>query len=124
MRAKTLITLGCACDVCKTGSGGCVRYPDGKIPPNTVIEHAEAHKLVRYGVAEAADEECAKAIGLSDEQLRQAQRAAKRTALGIHPEDFAAFDAGIMEGYQPDGSYKSGPNTLESEGGIILDGWE
>jgi hypothetical protein len=40
-----------------------------------------------------------------------AQRAQRRASAGIHPEDFDAFDAGVMSGYYPDGQPIPGPSA-------------
>jgi len=65
---------------------------------------------------------------MTPEQMKVAQHAQKRVRHGIHPEDFEAFDAEIMEGYNPDGSFKPGPkyadHVLErnrKEGPIIVE---
>jgi len=74
------------------------------------LSRDDCYKLVKMGVAEAADEECKQAVSMTTEQLRQAQHAARRLSAGIHPEDFALYDAGIITGYTPDGQYQPGPN--------------
>lgn len=111
MKAKTVIELGCGCEACCAGSQGCVEYPDGKIPIGTIREHPDAWILVRLGAAVAADEECEKAAGMTDDQMQRAQHAQRRASRGIHPDDFAAFDSGEMAGYNPDGSWIPGPNA-------------
>jgi hypothetical protein len=75
-----------------------------------ILERPDSFMLVRLGVAEAADEECEMAASMTSAQLAQAQHAARRLAAGIHPEDFALYDAGIILGYNGDGTYKPGPN--------------
>lgn len=80
-------------------------------PAGTVIEDAECWRIVQMGQAEAADDECAAAVGMTPEALATAQRAAKRLAAGIIPQDFEKFDAGQIAGYNADGSYKPGPNA-------------
>lgn len=82
-------------------------------PNGAEIEHPQAPLLVQCGVAIPADEACAKAAGMTEEQLQRAQVSASRVAAGIHPSDFAIFDAGFITGYQPDGSYKPGPRWDE-----------
>ena len=120
MKAQTVLVLNCACDTCCTGSGGCATYPDGKIPVGTVIEHPDAYKLVRLGCAVPADNECYFRANMTQRQMAVAQHAQRRTAAGIHPEDFEAYDRGEMVGYFPDGSWVPGENADESEGGLIL----
>ena len=127
MKARQVFEGSCACKTCRTGSGGCRDFPDGKIPVGTISEHPEAWKLVRMGIAEPADEECEKAAGMTKLKMQEAQYAQKRTSLGIHPVDFPAYDAGEIIGYYPDGTAIPGPNATHSEGGLILDGddeWE
>lgn len=75
-----------------------------------ILGRDDCYKLVKMGVAEAADEECEQAVSMTTQQLRQAQHAARRLSAGIHPEDFGLYDAGIITGYTPDGQYQPGPN--------------
>lgn len=120
MRAKTVCILSCACDACGHGSQGCAEYPDGKIPAGTVIDHPDAYRMVKQGVAVPHDEECDRRANMNKQQQQAAQYAAKRTSLGIAPEDFPAYDRGEMVGYYGDGSSIPGPNATVSDGGIIL----
>lgn len=85
------------------------------LPAGHVIDNSDAYLLVRMGFAEPADEECEKAHGKTPEELVGIRHAARRTARGIHPEDFEAYDAGIITGYKPDGSYQPGENWVEPE---------
>jgi len=71
------------------------------------------------GVAEPVDDDCAKAANMTERQMQQAQRGAKRSR--IAPEDYDAFERGEMIGYYDDGTHIPGPNAAVSEGGIILD---
>ena len=75
-----------------------------------ILDRPDSYMLVRLGIAEPADEECRLAASMTTAQRQQAQHASKRLAAGIHPEDFGLFDAGIIVGYNPDGTYKPGPN--------------
>ena len=120
MKCRTVLELDCMCETCRSG-GECTAYPDRKVPAGTEIEHPDAFKLVRRGAAEPADEECAEAAGMTEYQMAVAQHAQRRTAAGIHPEDFEAFDAGLMVGYYPDGRHVPGPNATHSEGGLVFD---
>jgi len=90
---------------------------DGRslLPAGEIIEHPDAFRLVQIGCAEPADDECATSHGMTAEQLAAARHAYVRTAAGIWPEDFAAFDAGMMTGYSPDGSPIPGPNYVEPQ---------
>lgn len=72
-------------------------------------ETAAAAEHCLNGIAEPADDECAAAVGLTSEQLKVLQVKYERVAAGIHPDDFPLYDAGVIVGYNPDGSYKPGP---------------
>lgn len=74
-----------------------------RLPAGTVIDHPDAWRLVEMGSADPADAEClAKCVslGLSGERLAKAKAAYERSDRGIHPEDFEAYAAGWMIGYQ------------------------
>ncbi len=95
-------------------------HPDegmrGKMMPvGTVIEHPQAFRLVQNGVAEPADEECKIRANMSAEKFALARRNYPAVAKGIVPEDRDAFFAGKMNGYNPDGSWKPGPNATEED---------
>lgn len=83
------------------------------LEPGTVLEHPESYKLVQMGVAKPADDECVKAAGMDAAKMKAATQAYKRLEAGIAPEDFAAFDAGEMLGYDEDGEWIPGPNYVE-----------
>lgn len=74
-------------------------------------EHPKSYWLVRQGCAVPADAECAEACGMTEEDMAAAQKAFERVAKGIHPEDYAKFDAGEILGYDSDGNYIPGPNA-------------
>ena len=76
-----------------------------------VVDHIDAYLLVRLGVALPADNECILAAGMSDEMVAREERLYARTAMGISPEDWEAYDAGLIDGYHPDGSTIPGPNA-------------
>lgn len=76
-----------------------------------IINNPRAFRLVQQGVAIPHDDECRLAAECSEDQLAAAQKAYERVSRGIHPEDYALFDAGVISGYQDDGSYKPGPNA-------------
>lgn len=84
--------------------------PDGIQRAGTILELPEAYKWVRHGVADPADEECRVAAGMSDPEIALAKMRQRRTSAGIDSEDFEAFDTGVMVGYNPDGTWKPGPN--------------
>ena len=75
-----------------------------------IIDHPEAYYLVKQGIAMPHDDECREAAGMTPEALAAASRAFERTAAGIAPDDFAAFDAGYLRGYGDDGEWLPGPN--------------
>lgn len=75
-----------------------------------ILERPDSYMLVRLGVAEPADEECQIAASMTTAQRAAAQHASRRLAAGIHPEDFGLYDAEIITGYNPDGTFKPGPN--------------
>jgi len=73
-------------------------------PSGTVLEDERAYRLVQMGVAVPDDAECHDAAGMTEAQMQAAQHAQKRVAKGIHPDDYEAFDAGEMTGYDEDGN--------------------
>ncbi|MFZ5829821.1 MAG: hypothetical protein ACOY3P_07025 [Planctomycetota bacterium] len=89
--------------------------PQGIMRAGEEIDHPDAYMLVRMGVAEPSDDECAARHGLSPEQLAAARQAYRRVSAGIHPEDYALFDREVITGYAADGSYLPGPNWEDPE---------
>lgn len=91
-------------------------WRNGEMQPATfwklgaIVTQPDCWQLVLGMLAEPADDECAALSAMTPEQRREAQRARDRLTHGIMPEDFALFDAGIITGYNPDGTYKPGPN--------------
>lgn len=75
-----------------------------------ILSRPDSYLLVQMGIAEPADDECRQWAGMTSAQMAQAQHAARRVTAGISPEDFPLYDAGIITGYNPDGSYVPGPN--------------
>lgn len=75
-----------------------------------ILDTPDCWRLVQMGCALPADEECAAAANRTALQLAAAQAAYTRLAKGIHPDDFEKYNAGMIDGYNPDGSYKPGPN--------------
>jgi len=81
-----------------------------------IHDHPQCWMLVQQGCAEPADDECAARAGRMDrKKLDAAQHAYERLVRGIHMDDFEAYDAGEILGYNPDGSYIKGPNWKEPE---------
>jgi len=66
------------------------------------------------GGAMPADEECKRAVGMTPVELTAVQNAQDKARLGIAPEDYEAYDQGIMRGYNPDGTFIPGPNYEEA----------
>jgi hypothetical protein len=91
-------------------------WRNGKMEPATfwklgaIVTQPDCWQLVVGMLAEAADDECAEMSVMTTEQKREAQRARDRLTHSIMPEDFALFDAGMILGYNGDGTYKPGPN--------------
>lgn len=80
-------------------------------PKGTVIDDKRVFMLVQMGIAVPVDDECVKATNMSEDQMTAAQKAYPKLDAGIIQEDFAAFDAGLMTGYNHDGSWIPGPNA-------------
>lgn len=87
----------------------------GIIPGGTILDMPAAYKFVQHGIADPADEECRIAASMTDPQITLAKMRQRRVSAGIHPDDYDAYDTGIMVGYNPDGSFKPGPNFAEAE---------
>lgn len=91
-------------------------YVPGKwLEVGALVENPDAYMLVRLGVAVPFDDECKLAANMTNGQMDAAQAAHRRVSLGIHPDDYAAFDAGQMLGYDEDGSWIPGPNAIEED---------
>ena len=108
MKAKFLMPQKVATEV--DGKKVYVEKPAGHIH-----ERHDAYKLVQHGNAEPADEECRKACGMTDEEMAHAQKTHRRIAAGIQPEDYQAFDDGLMTGYDHLGNPIPGPNAEHDE---------
>lgn len=78
-----------------------------------VLESPDAYRLVQMGCAEPADDECVKAAGVDPDMVESRKQAYERVSRGIHPDDYAAFDAGYMSGYDGGGQWIPGPNYAE-----------
>ena len=91
-------------------------FPQGTVLDSRVNERFKPRDiamLVLIGAAVADDDECRNATKQTPQQTREAQRSYGRSRKGIHPDDFAEFDAGIIDGYGPDGKPIPGPNYTE-----------
>ncbi len=80
-----------------------------------IIDLPKAFRLVQMGVAVPADEECRIRANRTTGQMAEAQRRYPAIAKGISPEDREDFFTGKMDGYNPDGSPKPGPNAPDNE---------
>lgn len=96
-------------------------FPTGRKPAGTEIDHPQAFRLVQMGVALPADPECEQASGRTEEELAEARYAYERTSKGIHPEDFAAYEAGQMDGYDPAGNPTLGGQRVKLAGQRITE---
>jgi hypothetical protein len=84
-------------------------------PAGHIHERPDAYKLVQHGNAIPADDECRKACGMTEKDMEHAQKSYRRIAAGIQPEDYQAFDDGLMIGYDPLGNPIPGPNAETDE---------
>ena len=82
-------------------------------PAGTVYECRNATFFVMAGDAEPADDECSLACGLTAEQIAVLQRKRFKEE-HIRVADWHLFEAGVIEGYDPDDDehdgYKPGMN--------------
>jgi hypothetical protein len=92
----------------------CVRR-DGRLyaPAGAICSDPDAYMLVKMGIADAADDECAVRCQQTEAERAATLHAAARLSAGIDPADFELFDKGYIAGYFKDGSYKPGPNWSE-----------
>ena len=79
-------------------------------PKGTVREGPFAVMHCRQGFCDPADDECAQALGFTEEQMAAARHRYQRIVDGIQPEDFDQYDAGVMVGYDAMGNWIPGPN--------------
>jgi hypothetical protein len=82
-------------------------------PAGTVFTGKQAVFLCRTGQASPADDECAEALGMSDEKQKALQTEYLMDSLGIREDDRELFRAGVITGYVKGGKtleYKRGPN--------------
>ena len=93
------------------------KNPQGKVVPiaylpvGTIFEGEQAVALCKTGQASPADDECAKAAGLTDAQVSALQIDYKMNTLGINSkEDRELFKAGVITGYNKKLKPIPGPN--------------
>lgn len=102
MKAKLIRDMPKLVRKTRNGKTVLLRVPAGH-KLGEVIEEPNVYLLVRQGVAEPADEECRKAANMTPAAFAAAKKAYEKTSKGIHPEDYDAFERGLMRGYKPDG---------------------
>lgn len=89
---------------------------DWIIPKGAIVEGDEALLRVQTGQCEPFDDECAKAVGMTPDQLASVQRSYLAASRGIKDaKDLSLFMAGVIEGYAEGTTdekpvYKPGPN--------------
>lgn len=105
----------------KTSPKSIAKFPKGIVPKGTVVECKNAWFYVKLGVAEPADEECKKRANMTPDKIARQSLIYERTERGIHPKDFEAYEAGLMTGYNPDGSWIPGPAYEEPDQEEIVD---
>lgn len=86
------------------------KKPIPYFPAGTVYEMPDAWKHCQTGTAAPGDEDCRVAAGMTEADLKAAQRIQKIAAAGIVEADIELFDAGVITGYEMNGDYKPGPN--------------
>lgn len=79
------------------------------LPAGTTVTHDVVGYIAR-GQAIPADDEAKAACGFSPEEIAIRTHKYRRQAAGIWPEDYHLFDAGMISGYNLDGTYRPGPN--------------
>ena len=85
--------------------------PEAFFAVGTVYEGGHAIRICQTGQGKPLDDECAKAVGMSVDQLQSAQVEYKMNALGINrKEDRELFKAGVILGYDDKLNYIHGPN--------------
>ena len=96
----------------KNSSGQSVSVP--VYPAGTVFDGPIALQLCRTGQAGPADEECAAALNLTQQEIDVLRVEYEMNALGINSKgDRDLYRAGVILGYNADLSYKPGPKWDE-----------
>lgn len=84
---------------------------DPYFPAGTIFEGQQAVQLCRTGQATPADSECMEALGLSEGECQRLAVEYEMNTLGIwDKKDRELFRAGVIAGYEEDGTAKPGPN--------------
>lgn len=96
----------------KNSSGQSVSVP--VYPAGTVFEGPIALQLCRTGQAAPADDECAAALNLTQQEIDVLRVEYEMNALGINSKgDRDLYRAGVILGYNADLTYKPGPKWDE-----------
>lgn len=96
----------------KNSSGQPVSVP--VYPAGTVFEGPIALQLCRTGQAAPADDECAAALNLTQQELAVLRVEYEMNNLGINSKgDRDLYRAGVIVGYNADLTYKPGPKWDE-----------
>lgn len=85
--------------------------PETRLEIGDVIEHKDAYQLVRLGMAVPEDDECREKCGMTEKQMQAVIKLQDKVSKGIHPSDYAKYDAGEISGYDEQGNYLPGPNA-------------
>lgn len=87
------------------------------IPAGTLIDHPKAFWLCLQGQAIPADKECEQRCGMTPEHIEAASKAYDLLSAGISPDDYDAYERGLMVGYKPDGkkgdTWRHGPKWFD-----------
>lgn len=90
------------------------RQPVAIFPKGAEFDGPQALALCRTGQAAPSDDECAKALGMTAEQMEQRQIEYRMDNLGINnPEDRKLYRAGVILGYDENLRYIRGPKWHE-----------
>ena len=92
----------------KTADGKPAAIP--YLPAGTIFEADQALLRCRTKQAIPCDDECFEALGWSESQIAAAKLDYEMNVVGINnKEDRELYRAGVIVGYNKDGSYKRGP---------------
>jgi len=90
-------------------------------PAGCVVDGAVAEHILAVGIGLPVDDESAKEVGMSPEDLKRVQIEYDATLAKIKHEDMNLFRAGAITGYDEDGEYLRGPNWAQHAGSIGAD---
>jgi hypothetical protein len=87
------------------------QVPAAYYPRGTVFEGPQALLLCQTGQATPADKECMQALGKTPEECKQLAVEYEMNSLGVFDKkDRDLYRAGVIAGYNEDGTAKHGPN--------------